>query len=134
MHAIRSEIASWEGAQELHGLLTHNQHLRIRALRIAKGLTLESVATHAGATRSRLSKVENFPITPSLPALGQIAEAPETTVSERSRIWTHANVVICIDGCADEYARASTRACGSRGKARRPNVTYLLSAISVNPA
>lgn len=94
---FKARLRVGKGPQELHGLLTHNQHLRIRALRIAKGLTIESVATHAGATRSRLSKVENFPIT-------------------------------------DEYARASTRACGSRGKARRPNVTYLLSAISVNPA
>ena len=55
---------------------------RIRAHRLAKGLTLEQVATRAGATRSWLSKVENFRITPSLPALGQIAEALETTVSE----------------------------------------------------
>lgn len=55
---------------------------RIRAHRLAKGLTLEQVATRAGATRSWLSKVENFRITPSLPALGQIAEALETTVSD----------------------------------------------------
>ena len=55
---------------------------RIRAIRQALGLTLEQVATRAGATRSWLSKVENFRITPSLPALGQIAVALETTVSE----------------------------------------------------
>lgn len=55
---------------------------RIPALRLVKGLTLEQVSTWADATRSWLSKVENFRITPSLPARGEIAVALETTVSE----------------------------------------------------
>ena len=55
---------------------------RIRALRLVKGLTLEQVANRACATRSYLSKVENFRITPSLPSLGQIAVALDTSMAE----------------------------------------------------
>ncbi len=55
---------------------------RIRALRRKQGLTLEQVASRTGLTASWLSKVENFRVTPSLPALGQIAVALRTSVSE----------------------------------------------------
>lgn len=55
---------------------------RIRKHRLDKRLTLEDVATRSGLTRSWLSKVENFRITPSLPALGQIASALSVTVAE----------------------------------------------------
>jgi len=48
---------------------------RIRTLRLDRRLTLEEVASRTGLTRSWLSKVENFRVTPSLPALGQIAAA-----------------------------------------------------------
>ncbi len=47
---------------------------RIRSLRQASGQTLEQVAAAAEQTRSWLSKVENGHITPSLPALGRIAQ------------------------------------------------------------
>lgn len=55
---------------------------RIRTFRLDRRLTLEEVASHTGLTRSWLSKVENFRITPSLPALAQIATALGTTTSE----------------------------------------------------
>lgn len=55
---------------------------RIKNLRLDRRLTLEQVASRAGLTRSWLSKVENFRVTPSLSALGQIAEALGVTVSE----------------------------------------------------
>ena len=42
---------------------------RIRTLRLDRRLTLEEVASHTGLTRSWLSEVENFRVTPSLPAL-----------------------------------------------------------------
>lgn len=48
---------------------------RIRTHRLDQRLTLEEVAARTGLTRSWLSKVENFRVTPSLPALGQIANA-----------------------------------------------------------
>ena len=54
---------------------------RIKTLRLDQRLTLEQVASRTGLTRSWLSKVENFRVTPSLPALGQIAEALGVTVS-----------------------------------------------------
>lgn len=54
---------------------------RIRKLRLDKRLTLEDVASRSGLTRSWLSKVENFRITPSLPALGQIASALDVTLA-----------------------------------------------------
>lgn len=55
---------------------------RIREYRLNQRLTLEDVASRSGLTRSWLSKVENFRITPSLPALGQIASALGVTVSD----------------------------------------------------
>ena len=55
---------------------------RIRKHRLNRQFTLEDVATRSGLTRSWLSKVENFRITPSLPALGQIASALSVTVAE----------------------------------------------------
>jgi transcriptional regulator with XRE-family HTH domain len=48
---------------------------RIKQRRIHLGLSLEEIAGAAGQTRSWLSKVENFRITPSLPALARVAEA-----------------------------------------------------------
>ncbi len=55
--------------------------LRIRQARIDRGLTLDHLATRIGMTRSWLSKVENFRITPSLQALAQISEALEVPLS-----------------------------------------------------
>jgi len=55
---------------------------RIRRHRLNRQFTLEDVATRSGLTRRRLSKVENFRMTPSLPALGQIASAFSVTVAE----------------------------------------------------
>tara|TARA_A100001391_G_scaffold177744_2_gene141887 strand:- start:556 stop:1110 length:555 start_codon:yes stop_codon:yes gene_type:complete len=55
---------------------------RIRAHRLAQHLTLEEVASQTGLTRSWLSKVENFRVTPSLQALGQIARALGVSVSD----------------------------------------------------
>ncbi len=55
---------------------------RIKAQRRDLGLTLEQVASRTGLTRSVLSKVENFRVTPSLPALGKIAGALGLTVAD----------------------------------------------------
>lgn len=54
---------------------------RIKQRRIQLGLSLDDVATAAGQTRSWLSKVENFRITPSLPALAKLAEALRSPLS-----------------------------------------------------
>lgn len=48
---------------------------RIRELRRQRGMTLEQLANATSLTQSLLSKVENFRVTPSLPALGRIAAA-----------------------------------------------------------
>lgn len=55
---------------------------RIKAKRRELNLTLEQVSKRTGLTRSVLSKVENFRVTPSLPALDKIALALSTSVSE----------------------------------------------------
>ncbi len=55
---------------------------RIRNSRLDQRLTLDEVASRTGLTRSWLSKVENFRITPSLTALGKIAVALGVKVSE----------------------------------------------------
>ncbi len=55
---------------------------RIRKLRLDRRLTLEQVASQTGLTRSWLSKVENFRVTPSLTALGEIAVALGVPISQ----------------------------------------------------
>ncbi len=55
---------------------------RIKTKRREQNLTIEQVAARTGLTRSVLSKVENFRVTPSLPALGKITHALGTNVSE----------------------------------------------------
>jgi len=55
---------------------------RIRTIRLDRRLTLEDVASRTGLTRSWLSKVENFRLTPSLPALAQISTALGVSFSE----------------------------------------------------
>lgn len=55
---------------------------RIRNHRRDRSLTLEEVASQTGLTRSWLSKVENFRVTPSLPALGKIAKALNVPLAE----------------------------------------------------
>jgi transcriptional regulator with XRE-family HTH domain len=55
---------------------------RIKRKRLERELTLEQVATKTGQTRSWLSKVENFRLTPSLPALARVADALDVTLSE----------------------------------------------------
>lgn len=47
--------------------------MRLKQLRLERGMTLEQVASDAGLTRCWLSKVENFRVTPSLPALSSMA-------------------------------------------------------------
>ncbi|KLU06922.1 transcription regulator [Rhodopirellula islandica] len=48
---------------------------RLRQLRLDSGMTLDEVAQQSGQTKSWLSRVENFRITPSLPALAELASA-----------------------------------------------------------
>ncbi len=55
---------------------------RIKKLRLDRGMTLDQAATRTGLTGSWLSKVENFRVTPSLPALARIADALGITVSQ----------------------------------------------------
>ena len=54
---------------------------RIRSVRADRQLTLEQLAERTGLTKSALSKFENFRVTPSLGALGSIAEALGVTMS-----------------------------------------------------
>lgn len=55
---------------------------RIKQLRQERRLTIEQLAAGTGLTRSWLSKVENFRVTPSLPALFQIANSLGVTVAQ----------------------------------------------------
>lgn len=55
---------------------------RIGRLRKERKLTLQQVADLTGLTRSMISKIENFRITPSLPSLGRIAAALGVTMAE----------------------------------------------------
>ena len=55
---------------------------RIRSVRTDRKLTLEQLAERSGLTKSVLSKFENFRVTPSLGALGNIAAALGVTMSE----------------------------------------------------
>ncbi len=55
---------------------------RIGRVRKDRGLTLQQLADQTGLTRSMLSKIENFRITPSLPSLARIANALGTTTAD----------------------------------------------------
>jgi transcriptional regulator with XRE-family HTH domain len=55
---------------------------RIKQLRQERRLTIEQLATGTGLTRSWLSKVENFRVTPSLPALFRIAKSLGVTLAQ----------------------------------------------------
>lgn len=55
---------------------------RLRRIRLERGLTLEEVASRGGLTRGWLSKVENFRVTPSLPALDGLAKGLGVSLSE----------------------------------------------------
>jgi transcriptional regulator with XRE-family HTH domain len=55
---------------------------KIRTLRAARHLTLEQVAARSGITKSVLSKVENFRVTPSLPTIAKLAEVLGVTIAE----------------------------------------------------
>jgi len=55
---------------------------RIKAQRRDLDLTLEQVAARTGLTRSVLSKVENFRVTPSLPTLIKISVALGVSVAD----------------------------------------------------
>ena len=54
---------------------------RIKHLRVQQNLTLEQVASSSALTKSWLSKVENFRVTPSLPALARISQVLGVSVA-----------------------------------------------------
>lgn len=55
--------------------------MKLRALRTQRGMTLEELSARSGLTGSMLCKIENFRVTPSLPALGAIARALGVTLA-----------------------------------------------------
>jgi transcriptional regulator with XRE-family HTH domain len=55
---------------------------RIRAARMAKGLTLDQVSEASGLGKGMLSKVENFRVTPTLPTLAKLCETLGVKLSE----------------------------------------------------
>jgi len=54
----------------------------IRKVRLDRKMTVEQLAERSGFSKGFISQVENFRITPSLKALGKIAEALDLGVSE----------------------------------------------------
>jgi len=55
---------------------------RIRAARVARGLTLDQVSQASGLGKGLLSKVENFRVTPTLPTLAKLCETLGIKLSE----------------------------------------------------
>lgn len=55
---------------------------RIRAARMARGLTLDQVSESSGLGKGLLSKVENFRVTPTLPTLAKVCETLGIKLSE----------------------------------------------------
>ncbi len=53
----------------------------MRKFRLLQGMTLESLAERSGLTKGYLSRLENFRVSPSLPALSKIAAALGVPVS-----------------------------------------------------
>lgn len=69
---------------------------RIKHHRIEQGLTLEDIARESGQTRSWLSKVENFRLTPSLPALGRIAQALGVSIASLLEGLDEKPEIVCV--------------------------------------
>lgn len=59
--------------------------IRIKALRRARKMTLADLARATGLTESMMSKIENFRVTPSLPAVAAVAAALGTTLADLFR-------------------------------------------------
>ena len=71
---------------------------RLKAVRVERGFTLEEIASQAGLTRGWLSKVENFRVTPSLPALSSIASVLGITLSELFEGLDNHPVLVVVRG------------------------------------
>lgn len=69
---------------------------RIRRLRTERGLTLEELAAQCDQTRSWLSKVENFRITPSLSALAGIARGLGVTTASLVEGLDEKPEIVCV--------------------------------------
>jgi transcriptional regulator with XRE-family HTH domain len=55
---------------------------RIRAARVARGLTLDEVSERSGLGKGLISKVENFRVTPTLPTLAKLCETLAIKMSD----------------------------------------------------
>ena len=55
--------------------------MEIRALREARGLSQRELAERVGTTQSAIARLEGGNISPSLPTLDRIAEAPQAELS-----------------------------------------------------
>ena len=55
---------------------------KLHELRVARGLTIEALATAAGLSKGLLSKIENFRALPSLPVLATLATALDCELAE----------------------------------------------------
>jgi len=55
---------------------------KIQALRTRKGMTAQALAKRAAVSKSLISRIENFRVTPSLPVLLRIAEALGVSAGE----------------------------------------------------
>lgn len=69
---------------------------RIKQKRLDRRLTIEQLAASTGLTRSWLSKVENFRVTPSLPALFKIAANLGVPLSELVEGLEEGGPQLCI--------------------------------------
>jgi len=73
--------------------------IRIRNLRKARRMTLADLAAATGLTESMMSKIENFRVTPSLPAVSAVAAALGTTLAELFHgLDAHPQITIVREG------------------------------------
>lgn len=69
---------------------------RLRQLRLDRGMTLDEVAQKSGQTKSWLSRVENFRITPSLPALADLATSLGVSTSSLLEGLDDRPQIVCV--------------------------------------
>ncbi|MFG0264662.1 MAG: helix-turn-helix domain-containing protein [Rhodopirellula sp. JB055] len=69
---------------------------RLRQLRFDRGLTLDEVAEQIGQTKSWLSRVENFRITPSLSALADLASVLGVSTSSLLEGLDDRPQIVCV--------------------------------------
>jgi transcriptional regulator with XRE-family HTH domain len=92
--AAATGAAAVENTPAIEGAIEVDLGARIRALRLARGATLRSLAVQAGVTESFLSQVERGVASPSIASVQRIARALGQSIAELFAADDRAGIVV----------------------------------------